>query len=159
MYFRCGACTSRSDCGFCFLGDRYDILNSTCIPSNHSSYDEVIITACQDRAFGSPKVPLHLSIFLSIYLTSYPCGYFPGNPGSHGNPLQGGYHGRKISSFPFSGTPQCTQPSECLRKREELNHYISPKVENPHQLFLSFDFNFLPLDITFIRIYPTTTIQ
>lgn len=37
----CGVCTSRSSCGFCFIGDPDDIQNSTCLASNHSSYNEM----------------------------------------------------------------------------------------------------------------------
>ena len=38
---RCGVCSSKSSCGYCFMGDEFDILNSTCVATDKSSYDEV----------------------------------------------------------------------------------------------------------------------
>ncbi|KAG0728727.1 Proton myo-inositol cotransporter [Chionoecetes opilio] len=36
----CGVCTSKSSCGYCFMGDRNDIMNSTCVAVNKTSFDE-----------------------------------------------------------------------------------------------------------------------
>ncbi|XP_045113853.1 proton myo-inositol cotransporter-like isoform X3 [Portunus trituberculatus] len=40
----CGVCTSKSSCGYCFMGDQNDILNSTCLATNETSYNEMSMT-------------------------------------------------------------------------------------------------------------------
>lgn len=40
----CGVCTSKASCGFCFMGDRDDILNSTCVATDKASYNEMSMT-------------------------------------------------------------------------------------------------------------------
>ncbi|KAG0728729.1 Proton myo-inositol cotransporter [Chionoecetes opilio] len=40
----CGVCTSKSSCGYCFMGDRNDIMNSTCVAVNKTSFDEMSMT-------------------------------------------------------------------------------------------------------------------
>lgn len=40
----CGVCTSKSSCGYCFIGDQNDILNSTCLATNETSYNEMSVT-------------------------------------------------------------------------------------------------------------------
>ncbi|KAK8382803.1 hypothetical protein O3P69_011385 [Scylla paramamosain] len=40
----CGVCTSKSSCGYCFMGDQNDILNSTCLATDETSYNEMSVT-------------------------------------------------------------------------------------------------------------------
>ncbi|XP_068235220.1 proton myo-inositol cotransporter-like isoform X2 [Palaemon carinicauda] len=39
-YLSCGVCTSKADCGFCFMGDIDNVQNSSCVQTNVASFNE-----------------------------------------------------------------------------------------------------------------------
>ncbi|XP_042870276.1 proton myo-inositol cotransporter-like isoform X2 [Penaeus japonicus] len=40
----CGVCTSRSGCGFCFIGEVGNIMNSSCVEADHAAFDEMSVS-------------------------------------------------------------------------------------------------------------------
>nr|XP_027229517.1 proton myo-inositol cotransporter-like isoform X2 [Penaeus vannamei] len=40
----CGVCTSRSECGFCFIGEVSNITNSSCVAADHSAFNEMSVS-------------------------------------------------------------------------------------------------------------------
>lgn len=39
-YMSCGVCTSKAECGFCFMGDVDNVHNSSCVQTNATAYNE-----------------------------------------------------------------------------------------------------------------------
>ncbi|XP_037781853.1 proton myo-inositol cotransporter-like, partial [Penaeus monodon] len=40
----CGVCTSRSECGFCFIGEVGNIMNSSCVGADHAAFNEMSVS-------------------------------------------------------------------------------------------------------------------
>lgn len=43
-YESCGVCTSKSECGFCFMGDADNVYNSSCLQSDTESFNELSLS-------------------------------------------------------------------------------------------------------------------